>query len=299
MLAGETACLGAAFIWAFSVGLYRGPIQAHGARTINLAKCLIAAIFFAATVALTAGAGPFRGASSPDLLLIAASGLVGLTLGDSALFASVGALGPYRALLLQTLAPVFTVLMAVAALGESFPAGKWAGMAVTLSGIALVLAPHSGGGGAAGRSLPRWSARGISLGVLGALGQAGGVLLAKAGMATVPFLPASFLRLSAATAGLIVLGVFDGRLKKAAGLARSVPDRRRVLGAAFLGSYIGILLMMAGISLAPAAVAAVLLSTTPVFALAFDVARGKERLTLRAAGGTLLAIAGVALISVV
>jgi drug/metabolite transporter (DMT)-like permease len=113
----------------------------------------------------------------------------------------------------------------------------------------------------------------------------------------VPFLPASLLRLSAAAAGLIVLGVFDGRVKRAAGLARSVPDRRRVLMASFLGSYIGIMLMMAGISLAPAAVAAVLLSTTPVFALASDVARGAERLTLRGAGGTLLAITGVALIS--
>jgi drug/metabolite transporter (DMT)-like permease len=37
----------------------------------------------------------------------------------------------------------------------------------------------------------------------------------------------------------------------------------------------------------------VLLSTTPLFSLFLDVARGRERFTVRAAAGTLLALAGV------
>ena len=53
---GEAACLGAAMCWAVAVGLFRGPIAEHGARAINLAKCLIAAPLLAAT-ALVAGQG--------------------------------------------------------------------------------------------------------------------------------------------------------------------------------------------------------------------------------------------------
>ena len=41
---GEAASLTAAFLWAFSVALFRKPVQAWGAPTINLVKCAIASI---------------------------------------------------------------------------------------------------------------------------------------------------------------------------------------------------------------------------------------------------------------
>jgi drug/metabolite transporter (DMT)-like permease len=293
-LLGEGSCLLAALIWAFTVAMFRGPIESFGARTINLAKCLIAGILLGGTILILGRGAAFSGARAPDVLLVALSGLVGLTLGDSALFAAVRRLGPYRALLLQTLAPVFTAAFARAWPGERLTGAHLAGMALTLAGVALVVRPP--GGGEAGPAARSRSA-GILLGLVAAVGQGGGIALAKAGMGTLPALHASFVRLATAAAGLVLLAVLDGTLSRAARLSRSGRALARVGPAAFLGSYVGIFLMMFGVGRAAASVAAVLLATTPVFSLFLDLARGRERFSLRTAAGTLLAIAGVGVLT--
>ncbi len=305
--AGEAACLCAAALWAFTVSLFRVPIEEHGARAINLAKCVIAAVLLGATTWLMGQGGVVANALPRHVALIAASGLVGLTFGDTALFASVRRIGPYRALLLQTMAPVFTAGLAFAWQGESLGGTRVPGMILTMTGVGLVVSP-AGGAATPGAAFPspgrlatpaKGGGRltGVVMGVLAALGQAGGIVLAKAGMSDVPFLPASMLRLATAAAGLILVGLLDGRLTRSVKALSARRTLDRVVPAAFLGSYVGILLMMAGVASAPASVAAVLLSTTPVFSLVLDVSRRRERFTVRNVAGTALAFSGVVMIT--
>ena len=118
VLAGQAACLAAALLWAVSVSLFREPIEKYGAPTINLAKCLLAALLQAVTVWALGRADSLWSAPAAGLLLIAGSGLVGLVLGDTALFAAVTRIGVHRTLLLQTLSPVFAAVTAYLWLGE-------------------------------------------------------------------------------------------------------------------------------------------------------------------------------------
>ncbi len=293
-LLGEGSCLLAASVWAVTVATFQRPIEAFGARTINLAKCVIASTLFLVTILALGRGGALTAAPFRDVTFVGLSGLVGLTAGDSALFAAVNRLGPYRALLLQTLAPVFTAVFALAWQREIPSGTHLAGMALTLLGVALVVAPRAGAGE---RIAPSRRRAGVVFGVLAAVGQGGGIVLAKAGMGTLPSLNASFVRLGTAAVGLVLLGLLDGSLRRARDLSRTPQSLGRVVPAAFMGSYVGIFLMMFGVGQAPAAVAAVLLSTTPVFSLFLDVARGRERFTVRAVVGTLLAVAGVGVLT--
>jgi drug/metabolite transporter (DMT)-like permease len=293
-LLGEGACLGAASVWAITVATFRRPIEAFGARTVNLAKCSIASVLFLVTILAVGKGGALAAAPFHDVTFVALSGLVGLTAGDSALFAAVGRLGPYRALLLQTLAPVFTAIFALAWQREIPSATHLLGMALTLLGVALVVAPRAGTGE---KIAPSRRNAGIVFGILAAVGQGGGIVLAKAGMGTLTPLHASFVRLGTAAVGLAALGLLDGTLNRAGDLARTPPTLGRVVPAAFLGSYVGIFLMMFGVGSAPAAVAAVLLSTTPVFSLFLDVARYREEGSRHGAKGEPLAAAGVGVLT--
>jgi drug/metabolite transporter (DMT)-like permease len=56
--------------------------------------------------------------------------------------------------------------------------------------------------------------------------------------------------------------------------------------------------MMAGVALAPAPVAAVLLGTSPVFSLFLEAVVEKRPVTARGLLGTLLAVAGVGVLSI-
>ncbi len=306
-LAGELACLSAAALWAVSVTLFRGPIAEHGARTVNLAKCVLAALLQLVTVAALGLLRPLADATSGDLALVAVSGVVGLTLGDTALFGAVARIGVHRTLLLQTLAPVFAAAIAAAWQGELPTPRQAAGAAVILLGVALVVAPrrdgaaHSGVVAAlkplAGPVTAGWASAGVLLGVGAAFGQGSGIVLAKAGMESVPVLAASFLRLAAAALGLVAIGVASGRLGRAARLARSPAALKRVVPATFLGTYLALFLMMAGVALAPAAIAAVLLSMSPVFSLVIEAVQDRRAVTPRAVAGTLLAMVGVAILT--
>jgi drug/metabolite transporter (DMT)-like permease len=288
-LAGQAACLSAALLWAVSVSLFRKPIEKYGAPTINLAKCLLATVLQGVTVWALGRADSLWSASSAGLALIAGSGLVGLVVGDTALFAAVSRIGVHRTLLLQTLAPAFAAIAAYLWLGEKPTLAQTAGAILILAGIALVVAPSG-----SARATRPW---GLSLGILAALGQGGGIVMAKVGMAGVDVLAASCLRLFAAAAGLALVGLLTKRFGLLWSLTLDLQAIGRVVPAITMGTYIALFLMMAGIAMAPASIAAVLLSTTPVFSLFIEAFVERRPVSLRGLAGTLIAVAGVAVLS--
>lgn len=288
---GEIASLSAALLWATAVVLFRTPIAVHGARTVNLLKCLLGTVLLAATLPLVGGFGQLADVAGRDLVLIAVSGLVGLTLGDTALFAAVGRIGAHRTLLIQTLAPVFAGGLA-AAFGERLTAGQLVGAAVVLGGVAVVVGPLE----PATTRRRRATSAGLALGLLAAFGQGAGVVIAKAGMEDIGVLAATLVRLGTATVGLGVVAAVGGRLARLGTAVRHPSTLRRLLPASFIGTYLALLLMTAGIILAPATIAAVLLATTPIFGLALESAADKRRPTVVELTGTMLAVAGVAIL---
>jgi drug/metabolite transporter (DMT)-like permease len=300
LLAGQVSCLLAASMWAVSIAIFRGPIATYGAQAVNLFKCSVAAVLQGLTVLALGYAPALAATSARDAALVALSGWIGLTMGDTALFAAVSRIGGHRALLLQTLAPVFTVALS-SLRGEFLNPRQWLGAACVLGGVAFVVAPRRArpGGGTAipvGTVAGGSAAGGIALAVLAAFGQGSGVVLAKAGMDTLPVVPASFLRLAAAALGLIAIAIPARRIGRALRLARHGPDLARAGSATFFGTYIALFFMMAGVAFAPASIAAVLLATSPVFSLVVERVIDKRPIAFRAAAGTAIAVAGVAVL---
>ena len=289
---GEVACLGAALLWAVAVVLFRQPIAAWGARTINLLKCLLATALLLLTAIIFGGLQDLAAARPGHLALLALSGLVGLTLGDTALFAAVARIGAHRTLLMQTLAPVFAGLLAVT-LGERLGGVQVGGAAAVLAGVALVVGFDGSRSGPEGAS----AARGLGLAVLAAFGQGIGVVIAKEGMAAVPVLPATLVRLAAASIGLLLVAAVSCGFEPLRGALRDPATLRRAVPAAFLGTYVAMLLMMGGVALAPATVAAVLLSTSPIFSLGVEAVVDGRRPSTAAVVGTLVAVFGVAVLT--
>jgi drug/metabolite transporter (DMT)-like permease len=290
--AGELYCLGAAAMWAVAVTIFRRPIQRFGAPAVNLVKSVVAAGLLGLTVLVIGQGSTLATAGSGPLWLIAVSGLVGLTLGDTALFAAIGRIGPYRTMLFQTLAPVFTALFALFWLDTVPTPREVLGVGIILAGVLMVVAPAVGTG-----SDRRADVAGYLFGTLAALGQGVGIVLAKDGMETIPFIPATFFRLVIAAAGLVVLTVVAGRMNR---VWQAVGDGRslgRMAGASFLGTYLAMICMMAGVWLAPPAVSATLLSTTPVFSLFIEARLRREPIARRKILGTVIAVLGVAVLA--
>ena len=147
MLMGELAALGGAFLWAVASVIYTRVGRAVGPAAMNLLKNVVALAMLGLTLLFVGQALP--DAAGPAVALLLLSGVVGIGLGDTAYFETLNAVGPRRALLLETLAPPLAALLALVFLGERLHPGAWLGIAVTVVGVIWVIterAPQAGSG---------------------------------------------------------------------------------------------------------------------------------------------------------
>lgn len=315
---GEIFALTAAASWAVGSLLFARIGRRASPGAMNLGKCAAASVVLCvARAALAPRLGPIAWPAEATLLL-GASGLVGLAIGDTAYFGAILALGVPRAILLLSAAPVFATLGGVALLGERIGGREAAGIGLTLAGIALVVTgrvpappppavPAAGEGGAAGEgSVPVANpvvavknTSGVVLGVVAALGQAGGSLLSRRAMGLgIDPLGAAAGRLVTGAVGLAVIAAISGHLRPWVGDLRKEYTWIKVSGASLIGTVAGLWLAQIAIATCSSTgVATTLLATSPIFALPLAHAVGHERITPRGVAGTLVALSGVVLLS--
>lgn len=284
---GEVASLSAAACWAVGLTLFRGGVTEIGARAVNLFKGVFGTTLFLGLV-LAFG---FTAGSPRAQLEIVLSGVLGIALGDTLLFLALAELGAHRAALFGCLGPVFTALGAWWLLDERLAPAQVAGIGLAAGGVWMVVYDRRRADDPAPPSL-----RGVACGLLSAVCQAGGVLLAKRAMEEVDFLSAVTVRLAAATLALALLAVLRGELAPTLRNLARPRMLRRLAPAAFFGTFAGLLLMQLGIARTDSAVASALHSTTPLFTLPVALLFLRQRVGALAVAGSFLAVAGVALL---
>jgi drug/metabolite transporter (DMT)-like permease len=306
---GIAAALGTAFCWAMTALFFGAASRRIGQFHVNQIRLVQACIFLGAACFV---AGAFTQAPWPQIALLALSGLVGLTLGDAALFLSLQIIGPRRASLIMALAPGFAALLMVPLLGEGLSLIGVAGMVITLGGVMWVVLERGQPGEIIGSA-----ALGVSMGVLGALGQAGGLILSKAGLGmaepegllnrlagidaesvkTLSPLFGTFIRMVAGTVLLVGWCIVIGRMGQT---LRALKDRKalgQTTAGAFFGPFVGVTLSLAAVAWTNTAVAATVMAISPVLVIPIVRVVYKQRITGRAVIGALIAVAGVAVLT--
>ena len=288
MLRGEISALTAAFLWALSTVLFGRLGKSVSPLVLNLAKGGIAIALIALTLLLRANLEPNLPWAAVFWLLL--SGAIGIGLGDTAYFKAINFLGARRALLMESLAPPLTALIALLFLRETLSAIAWLGIFLTLLGVAWVIServPASEGGNA-----HPW--QGVIWGLLAALGQASGAVMSRGALADTPVDPlwSGLLRILAGVGVILFLVSARGQV-----MAQLRPLQSRqflpiVVLAAFLGTYLAIWLQQVSFKYTPAGIAQALLATSPLFVLPIAALMG-DRVTWRAVLGVAVAIGGI------
>lgn len=294
---GELAALAAAFLWACASILFARAGERTAPVPLNLVKTAFGLLMTAATL-LVLGLPIVPDTLSPsDWGWLGLSGVLGLTLGDSAFLLAINRLGPRRAMLMWALVPPLTALIAWPVLDEVPGAGALAGGGLTLAGVAWVLRERSAEGPDLGRS--EGVALGLTMGLVAVACQAVGSVTAKMAGSSLDAATLSVVRLGFGTAGLVLQVTLQRGLPQVVALLRRRGDLGVVVLATFLGTYLGLWLSMASLQLTLAGIAATLTATSPIFVLPLARIFLKERLSMRAVFGALVAVAGVAVLALV
>ena len=289
---GEIAALLAACLWAVASVVYARLGERIPPLQLNLIKGIVAIALLLLTILI-------RGELFPTielipLCLLLLGGVVGIGLGDTAFFATINRLGARRALLMETLAPPMTAILALIFLQERLNVSAWCGILLTILGVAWVVTervPNTSDSSA--KHL--W--QGIGFGLLAAITNAIGAVLSRAAFANTSISPlwATLIRLSAGVLLLVVGAPFGLQNSFQLKSLRSVRVILATFFAAFCGTYLGIWLQQTAIKFTEAGIASTLLQTSPLFMIALAICIG-ETVSLRAVAGVVIAIAGIALL---
>jgi drug/metabolite transporter (DMT)-like permease len=289
---GIVAAIVSTTLWAFSSVAFEGELQRYGALAMNLFKGTLAGVLFWVTFLVCRQVGLFDVPEKAVFWPLFLSGVVGMSFGDFAYFTAIHRCGVQKATLLHGTAPIFLVVAA-------FVTGLHAPLLLELGGILLVVAGVT--------FVTAWRGKrredptplsGIAWGLLAALGQAGGILIAKDALQHTHFVYGAACRLTGAAVGLALPLVLVGRHRFVIGTMTDGTIWRRISHLVVLGSFIGVGAMTVAIDGAKPAVSGALLSLTPVMVIPFSVLLAKKSVTWPQVLGTAIAVAGVILVSV-
>ncbi|MFH1018555.1 MAG: DMT family transporter [Pseudomonadota bacterium] len=295
--AGELSALATAVCWASGSMFFAAAGRRMGSGVLNRLRITVACVFLGAALLATRGSPWPYWATPLQVGLLALSGLIGFVFGDRYYFKSLVILGPSRATLVYSTAPLFTVVIAWPLLHEFPGTLVFLGMTLTLGGIFLVLkgrmdhqAVHPEGSVSVG----------VIAGLLGALGQAGGYVISKIALREgLDPLSATVIRIVAAMIGVWFLASLKkGTAARSFAALRDRPAAALMVGGAFLGPFLGVTLSLAALKFIQAGVAASIIAIYPILTLFLSTLFHGEKITLRTLFGTVVAVAGVVVLFV-
>jgi drug/metabolite transporter (DMT)-like permease len=281
---GALAALGSALTWAITSLLVRSLMAELGSVAVNALRSSLGGAILLAWVLGTGGIGPLTAISAGAFALLALSIVTAITIGDTVFFESTRALGVGRAMTIAMTYPVGAAVLAAAFLEEPITLPLAAGALLTLAGLTLIVAPW------AERAPEERFWFGVGTATLASLAWAVSLVFLKSPLGELEPVTVQAIRLPLAAATLWVMPWARGALGGLGRHRRSVLARLVVLSVLTAASSV---MFVAGVKYAGVAVAAVLSSTAPMFAIPLGVLFLGERLSLGALLGAGVTVTGM------
>lgn len=290
---GELAAVATAILWTLSALAWTLAGKHVGALAVSFIRLFMAGAMLMVYGYLVRGLWLPSDAPLRTWYLLGASGLTGFVVSDLCMIESFLLIGPRLSLLIASLAPPIAAVISWC-IGDALLPRHWVAMGVTLAGVVWVVLeqpnhedrPHA---------RPHWE-RGVLLALLATVTGAVSYVLSKEGIGDYDAAAATLIRVLAALPGYVVLVTLGHRWPAMLAAARHTRAMRVLALGAVVGPFAGVALSMVALRNAPAGVVATIIATMPVLILPFSILIHREKVSLRAVGGAIVAVAGVAML---
>ena len=291
---GEFAALLTAIFWTVTALAFTSAGKSVGSLSVNFWRLIVGLILLTLFITIRDGILYDSTISNHQLLWLALSGITGIFLGDLFLFKAFTITGPRIALLVMSLSPPMAALFSWLFLDDIISLRGIAGMSLTLSGIVLVIFKKGNSNGV--KTGIKYSAKGILFALLGALGQASGIVMSKEGMPEgANAFAATQIRVIAGLAGFLILITVIKRWKSIFASVNNYKAMGIISLGAFFGPFLGITFSLIAVSQTNPGIVQTITSVNPILIIPFSIWLFKEKVTLREVLGSVIAVGGVAL----
>lgn len=296
MYIGEIAATGAAIVWACATWIYGQFGHRFSAMQLNIVKGLVASVMMLLVMPLIPM--PEFELSANHFWILAISGFIGIAIGDSAYFAALKRIGANKTLLLESLAPPLSGVLALMFLGAALTLQSWLGVVITTLAVTFVVFQPSNSVSDDSTNQTQWS--GIGYGLVASVCQASGVVISHYALVSgdIPPLLGALIRLTIGVFVVMMIIPFVERkpysLIKRDLWEMTKLDKLWLLSAIFVGTFLALWLQQIALKNANPAIAQTLIATSPVFILVIYALKG-EKVSKQSLIGTLAAVGGISL----
>lgn len=301
-LLGEFSALMSAVAYSITCTMFTLAGRSYSPVLVNRASMPLGLACIAILHGLTLGQFFPAGVAAERWLWLSGSAIAGMVISFIFNVNAFIRIGPRLATLVGTLGPVLSTVLAWVLLGEVLDAMSLFGIALTLTGIVWVVSENGQHNRATSDGAALVDAatfrQGVWFAVGAALTSAVAILCADQGVSgDFEPLTATFIRLLVASVVVWLVALLRGQV--AANLrilAQHAPALRHVMVGSVTGPVIGVSALMIALQRIPVGIATTLSNLIPIFLIPIGYFVFKERITRRAVIGTVIAIAGTALL---
>lgn len=294
---GQIAALATSIAWSCTSVLFTISGKKIGSVSSNQIRLIFAGflavvthlILFRSLIPLNAGLNRWG--------WLALSGIFGYVVSDGLLFQSFLYIGTRLSMLVFSMSPIFSTLMAWLFFHETLSIQELMAILVVILGVACVVMDRQNHAAGIKQVTGHEFRTGLLLGLLAALGQSVGLLFSKIGLqGDFPALSGNVVRLLTAAIVIWLPVIFRGKISQTVQTMRAnVNALWIVAGGAFSGPFLGVWLSLIAIQNAPMGIASTLMGLAPVVLLPISWILFKERFGWLAIVGTVVAVIGTAL----
>jgi drug/metabolite transporter (DMT)-like permease len=289
---GEWIALGCALSWSISVILFKKSTADVSPLHLNLFKNLIGLSLLIPTALLAHGAISLP-AEQGAIWQLAFSGIIGIGIADGLALIALKRIGASRFAVVECIYAPSIVVMSYVFLGETINWMQVMGGLLIVGAVFWINIPED-----KSEIVPGVNMRtGTIFGLISIASMAYGVILTKPYLNSMPLLWLIIIRLLAGTLASFLTTLFtDQRFTGWRPLLHK-QSLRTVLIAGFFSTYISMMLWVSGFKYASTVVAASLNQTATIWTVLLAAFFLRERLSLRQILGTMIAFAGVIIIT--
>ncbi|MFA4948120.1 MAG: DMT family transporter [Candidatus Krumholzibacteriia bacterium] len=280
-----------AVMWAAAIIFLKRSGETIPPFALNVFRVGLSSVLLVPTV-IIAGQEIFYPAPLRDYLILFASGVVAIAISDTFLLMALNRLGAGIMAIVDCLYAPFIVFFAFIMLGERLGVWQWAGMALVIVGV-LIAARHEPPRGTTAKQL----LVGSLCGVVAMTTVAFGIVLAKPVLERSPILWATTMRQIGALIVMIPAALILPGRRRIFGLFRPARNWKYSVPATLLGSYLALIFWIGGMKYSLAGPAAILNQTSSIYVLIFASIFLKEPFTTRKVIASVLAMGGIAMVT--
>lgn len=290
---GKAMALTCALFWAVAVILFKRSGETIPPGLLNLFKSIITSLLFLPVLLLVPATDSGLAITTHELLLILASGVIGVVLADTLFFTALNRLGAGTTAIVDCTYSPFVILLSCLFLGAPLTMQEGLGTLLVIGAVlvsGMDLSEFKQGKGTL--------AFGFLLGVASMGCMAASIIIMEPLLHTVSIWWITGLRFMASTVILALICLIQGSGGVFLGLFRQKQSWQLVFPASLLGNFIAVTMWVGAFKYTDMHSAAILNQTSTIFIVILASIVLKERFTTRKFFATVMAFLGVVVVSI-